>query len=68
MDNRILSNQAWQRVWFAKMAALEQNVNVLRAAANNEDIIENVLRDIDDEEALAELSETGEFSGQATVF
>ena len=50
------------------MAALEQNVNVLRAAANNEDIIENVLRDIDDEEALAELSETGEFSGQATVF
>ena len=25
-------------------------------------------RDIDDEEALAELSETGEFSEQATVF
>ena len=48
----------------------EQNVDVLRAAANNtlglfsEDIVENFLRDID-EEALAQLSETGE---QATVF
>ena len=42
-----------------------------RAAANNtlglfsEHIAEKFLRDIDDEEALAELSETGEFSEQA---
>jgi len=47
LDNYILSNWAWQRVWFAKMAELEQNIDVLRAAANNtlglfsEDITEN---------------------------
>ena len=54
----------------------EKNVDVLnevRAAANNtlglfsEDIVENFLRDID-EEALTQLSETGESSEQATVF
>jgi len=55
------------------MAQLEQNVDVLRATANNtlslfsEDIVETFLRDID-EEALAELGETGELSEQATVF
>ena len=56
--------------------AAQQSVDVLdevRAAANNplglfsEDIVEDFLRDID-EEALAELSETGQSNEQPTVF
>jgi len=54
----------------------EQNVDIVNevSAETNktlgllsEDIVENVLRDID-QKALAELSETGKFSEQATVF
>ena len=56
--------------------AAQQSVDVLdevRAAANNplglfsEDIVEDFLRDVD-EEALAELSETGQSNEQPTVF